>query len=322
LVNSAAVRSEAAPVSSNALPVSTREATVQDVPLMRRLAASSFDLEPTSRAALVDLLFHRPPADPSLRLVAIVDDSPVGFAFGSVHDETGYLDGLAVDEAVRRRGVGTALLDAIEDRLSRAGAEHLAMGRNSWFYAWPGVDLGYTAALCFAERRGYRRVSVVQNMDVSLDRWVPGRADEVLDRHGRKAMLRRGNPADWPALETFVREQFTEVWCHEARLALHRETPTIFIASRDDRVTGLACHGVYRPDWFGPLAVDPASRGEGLGEALLLLCLDDLAAAGVAVAQIGWIGPMSFYAKTVDARCGRVFAVLEKSPVPVPTSTS
>jgi mycothiol synthase len=318
LVNSAAAGSEAAPVSSNALGLSTREATVQDLLVMRRLAAASFDLEPTGRAALVVLLFHRPPGDPSLRLVAIVDDSPVGFAFGSVHDKTGYLDGLAVEDSVRRRGVGTALLNAIEARLTRAGAEHFAMGRNSWFYAWPGVDLGYTAALCFAERHGYRRVSVVQNMDVSLDRWVPGRADEVLDRHGRKAILRRGEPTDWPALETFVREQFTEVWSHEARLALHRETPTIFIAIRDERVTGFACYGVYRPDWFGPLAVDPQSRGEGLGEALLLLCLDDLAAAGVAVAQIGWIGPMSFYAKTVDARCGRVFAVLEKSPTPAP----
>jgi mycothiol synthase len=303
-------------VGSNSHRVMTREATAQDLPPMRRLAAASLDREPAGRAALVDLLFHRPPADRSLRLIATVDDSPVGFAFGSVHETTGYLDGLAVDEAVRRRGVARALLGAIEDRLSRAGARHFAIGRNSWFYAWPGIDLGYTAALCLAERHGYRRVSVVQNMDVSLDRWVPGRAEEVLDRHGRKARLRRAEPADWPALETFVRGQFTEVWSHEARLALYGDTPTIFIASHDERVTGFACYGVYRPDWFGPLGVDPESRGEGLGEALLLLCLDDLAAAGVAVAQIGWIGPMSFYAKTVDARCGRVFAVLEKSPTP------
>jgi mycothiol synthase len=307
-------------VSRNSLHVTTREATVQDLPLMRRLAAASLDREPTGRAALVDLLFHRPPADPALRLVATVDDSPVGFAFGSVHETTGYVDGLATDVAVRRRGVATALVDAIEARLTHAGAGLFAIGRNSWFYAWPGVDLGYTAALCFAERHGYRRVSVVQNMDVSLDRWVPGRADEVLDRHGRRAVVRRAEPADWPALEDFVRGQFTEVWSHEARLALHRDIPTVFLASHDGRVTGFACYGVYRPDWFGPLAVDSKTRGEGLGEALLLLCLDDLAAAGVAVAQIGWIGPMSFYAKTVDARCGRVFAVLEKSPAPAGAS--
>ena len=67
-------------------------------------------------------------------------------------------------------------------------------------------------------------------------------------------------------------------------------------------------------DWFGPLGVHPSSRGEGLGEALLLLCLDNLAAAGFDNAQISWIGPMHFYARAVDARCGRVFAVLEKSP--------
>ena len=118
--------------------------------------------------------------------------------------------------------------------------------------------------------------------------------------------------ADWPELETFVQAQFDEVWRHEARLALHRDRPTAFIAIRNGRIAGFACYGVYRPDWFGPLGVDQESRGEGLGEALLLRCLDDLAEAGVPVAQISWVGPVRFYARTVDARIGRVFAVLEK----------
>jgi predicted N-acetyltransferase YhbS len=308
-------------VSRNALQVSTREASIGDVPVLRRLAARSFDLEPVGRAALVDLLFHRPPGDPSLRLVAEVDGSPVAFAFGSRHAQTGFLDALAVDPAVRQRGVASTLLSTMEDRLTRAGSERLAIGGNISHYAWPGVDLGYTAALCFAERHGYRRVSALQNMDVRLDRWVPDRAVEVLDRHESASSVRRATPGDWPRLEDFIQTGFTEVWTGEARLALHRDIPTIFIASRDERITGFACHGVYRYDWFGPLGVDPDSRGQGLGEALLLLCLDDLAAAGVALAQIAWIGPMAFYSKTVDARCGRVFAVLEKNPAQGPASS-
>jgi mycothiol synthase len=307
-------------VSRNAPKVSTREATSGDVPVLRRLAASSFDLEPAGRAALVDLLFDRPPGDRSLRLVAEVDGSLVAFAFGSVHEQTGYVDAIAVEEAVRRRGVGSTLLATLEDRLALAGAGHLAIGGNTSFYAWPGIDVGYTAALCFAERHGYRRVRDIQNMDVRLDSWVPGRVADVLNEHGRAATVRRATAADLPALETFIHAGFTEVWRGEARLALQRDIPTIFIASRAEHITGFACHGVYRADWFGPLGVDPDSRGDGLGGALLLLCLDDLAAAGVAVAQIGWIGPMAFYAKTVDARCGRVFAVLVKSPIPGPAS--
>lgn len=309
-------------MSSDALHASTREATIDDLPFMRRLAATSFDREPTDRGALVDVLFHRPPGDPSLRLIAVVDDSPVAFAFGSVHERTGYVDALAVAETVRHRGVATALLNTIEGRLTRAGAEHLAIGGNTWFYAWPGLDLGYTAALCLAERHGYRRVSLVQNMDVTLEGWVSGRADEVLDRYGRKATVRRARPADWPELEAFVRAQFTEAWCNETGLALHRDPPAVFVATRDGRITGFACHGVYRPDWFGPIAVDQDSRSAGLGEALLSLCLDDLAAAGFTVAQIGWIGPMHFYARTVDARCGRVFAVLDKHLTHLPAHTS
>jgi GNAT superfamily N-acetyltransferase len=156
----------------------------------------------------------------------------------------------------------------------------------------------------------------IQNMDVALARWAPGRADDVLHRHGGKATARRATAADWPELAEFVSVNFTEVWRHEVDLAVHRDPPTAFIASSDGRITGFACHGVYRPDWFGPLGVDPVSRGAGIGEALLLLCLDDLTAAGIAVAQIAWIGPAAFYARTVDARCGRVFAVLEK-PAPL-----
>jgi mycothiol synthase len=250
----------------------------------------------------------------------VLDDSVVAFAFGSVHEHTGYLDGLAVHSAVRRRGVASALLSTAEEHLTRAGATNLAIGGNISFYAWPGIDLGYTAALCFAERRGYARVKAIQNMDVQLDGWVPGRAEDVLESHGRAASVRRATPADWPALESFIRAKFTDVWSNEAQLALHRDNPTVFVATRDGRITGFACHGVYRPGWFGPLGVDPDRRGDGLGEALLLLCLDDLAAAGVTVAQISWIGPMAFYAKTVEARCGRVFAVLEKSGSQHPAS--
>jgi len=300
--------------------VSTREATIEDLPALRRLAATAFDREPTGRAALVDLLFHRPPHDSSLRVVAAIDDTPVAFALGSVHERTGYVDALAVDETVRQQGVGSTLLRDLEHRLTNAAAEHFAIGGNTWFYAWPGIDLAYTAALCFAERQGYRRVNVVQNMDVDLDRWVPGRADDVLDQHGRVATVRRAGAADWSELEGFVRSRFTEVWRHEAELALHRDAPTVFVACRDDRITGFACHGVYRPGWFGPLGVDPDCRGAGIGAALLLRCLDDLAATAVAIAQIAWIGPLAFYARTVDARCGRVFAVLEKHQVPAPLS--
>jgi mycothiol synthase len=289
-----------------------RAALPEDRPALRALASQAFDLEPIQRAELADLLYARPPAEPRLRLVAEADGAIVGFAFGSVHGEVGYVDAIAVVAAMRRRSVGTTLLATLESELLRGRPTTLQMGGNTWFYAWPGVDLRYTAALHLAARAGYTERQVVQNMDVPLAAWVPGTAERALRRLHSAAELRRADAADWPDLEAFVRHRFSEVWRHEADLALHRDRPTVFVARRGGRIVGFACHGVYRVDWFGPIGTDPDERGTGIGEALLRLCLDDLARAGIVTAQIGWIGPIGFYACTVGATLGRRFAILAK----------
>jgi mycothiol synthase len=289
-----------------------RVALPGDRPRLRWLASEAFDLEPIQRAELVDLLYARPPDEPRLRLVVEADHAIVGFAFGSVHGQVGYVDAIAVVPSMRRRSVGTTLLAALESELLRAGSSTLQMGGNTWFYAWPGVDLRYAAALRLAARAGYTEREVVQNMDVPLTAWVPGTAEGALRRHHNAADLRRAVPADWPDLEAFVRHRFSEMWVNEADLAVHRDRPTAFVGRRDGRIVGFACHGVYRVDWFGPIGTDPDERGRGTGEALLRLCLDDLAAAGIGTAQIGWIGPMGFYSRTVGATLGRRFAILAK----------
>ena len=283
-----------------------------DLPALRELAAVAWDREPIQRAALVDLLYKRPRSDPSLRLVATLAGTVVGLAFGLVQEAKGYVDAIAVDAAVRRRRVATTLLAALEENMVLAGATSLGIGDHTWYYAWPGVDVAYTAALGLAERRGYRRRDVVQSMDVGLHDWVPGSAQRALDRHDIGATVRRAELADWPGLEQMIATEFDETWRHETEVALHRERPTAFVATADDRFVGFACHGVYRTDWFGPTATIPDYRGGGIGEALLRLCLDDMAAAGIATATINWIGPMSFYSRSVGARCSRQFLTLDK----------
>jgi predicted N-acetyltransferase YhbS len=295
----------------SAAQLSIRPAVAPDLLWLRRLAADAFDLEPIQRTRLVDLLADRPPDDPRLRIVAELDGMPVGFAFGAHHGTVGHIDAIAVADGHRRRGVGSALLAALETELQRGGIDTLQVGGNTWFYAWPGVDLGYTAALCLAERRGYTLQEQVQNMDVPLAAWVPGAGKPT-----SAVEVRRATPADWPHLERFITAQFSEVWRHEAELVVHRNPVTAFVALGNDDIVGFACHGVYRVDWFGPLAVDESQRGAGTGELLLRTCLDDLAAAGIATAQIGWIGPTHFYARTVGARLGRRFAVLSKPARP------
>lgn len=300
------------PEAADAADARTRPASADDLAAMRRLAAHAFDREPIQRAALVDLLYHRPPEDPALRRVAVLGGVVVGFVFGSLHGHTGYVDAIAVDASARRRGMATRLLEDLEGRLVSAGATELKIGENTWFYAWPGLDVAYTAAFGLFERAGYRQVSAAHNMDVALAGWIPGTAEPILQRQQGKVVVRRAQASDWLQVEAFIREKFTEVWRHEAGLAVHRDPSTMFIARRDGCIVAFGCHAIYRRDWFGPIATDPDERGSGIGEALLRLCLDDIAAAGIAAAEVCWIGPMNFYARTVDARCGREFAILAK----------
>lgn len=289
-------------------PARVRPAAADDLDAIRALFVEALDREPIQRAALADLLFHRPPGESSLRLVADANGVIVGCAFGSVHDGVGFVDAIAVADPMRRHRIATTLLTSLERRLHTTGARSLKVGGNTSYYAWPGVDLAYTAALCLFERAGYRRMATVSNMTVRLDTWNAAAVAEI----DTDVAVRRASAADSAALDSFVRTRFTEVWAHEARLAVHRAKPTVFVAVQHGDVVGFACHGVYRAGWFGPLGVEGSQRGNGVGEALLRHCLDDLATAGLAEAQITWIGPARFYSNTVGARCERTFALLEK----------
>jgi GNAT superfamily N-acetyltransferase len=75
----------------------------------------------------------------------------------------------------------------------------------------------------------------------------------------------------------------------------------------DDAPVGFACHSVNRAGWFGPTGTDPAWQRRGIGSALLGAACEDLMSAGHVSAEIAWIGPLAFYARTAGAKVSRVF---------------
>jgi mycothiol synthase len=79
------------------------------------------------------------------------------------------------------------------------------------------------------------------------------------------------------------------------------------LAVRGDSYLGFACHGGNRSTWFGPMGTLESERQHGIGTVLLRRCLADIKAAGPVSAQIGWTGPIHFYARAVGARIDRVF---------------
>jgi GNAT superfamily N-acetyltransferase len=68
----------------------------------------------------------------------------------------GHVDLIAVDPQERRRGVARALVARIEGALAGLGAGDVVIAGNAPYYAWPGIDVRYTPAICAAMARRSR----------------------------------------------------------------------------------------------------------------------------------------------------------------------
>ena len=99
----------------------------------------------------------------------------------------------------------------------------------------------------------------------------------------------------------FVEEEFGEGWKNEAAYAFTGHPITCYIAVKEQKVIGFACYDVTAKNFFGPIGVLTSERGARIGEALMKKCLLSMRADGYGYAVIEWVGPTSFYEKTVGA---------------------
>ncbi|GAA3206531.1 GNAT family N-acetyltransferase [Nonomuraea helvata] len=270
-----------------------------DLTVAAEVATAALTLDAAEAAGLVGYL-ARPPAE--RRWTALATDGGVVMAsLSAVDPAAGHIDLLAVHPSVQGQGRGRALVRAAEEWLRDQGARQGRFAGNPPCYAWPGVDVRYTAAACLAESLGYERYDVAWNMtaDLSADADLSVE-DEVrrLEESGVR-VLEAGE--DRERVAAFVGKHWNERWAWEATHAAG-----LHYAERDGHVLGFAAWGA-RPGWFGPMGTSPDARGLGVGRVLLRRCLADQRAAGQASAQIGWVGPLRFYSHAVGARAERVF---------------
>jgi GNAT superfamily N-acetyltransferase len=227
---------------------------------------------------------------------------------------------LAVAAPARRRGIGGALLAELEQRLFAAGAAAVMLGGATPTFAWPGVDVRYTAAACLAEARGYAPAMHGVNMTVELEtaeangRLATGADERRLAAEG--ITVRRLVESDREPIAPWLAD-WGGTWGRETLSTLGRANAGTYIAvlrdgAADAQYVGFASHGVNRAGWFGPMGTGGPLRKLGIGRVLLRRCLADLRAEGHPTAQICWVGPVAFYARTVDAYVERVFWLYRK----------
>ncbi len=237
---------------------------------------------------------------PSLPLGA---DDESGTLVGVAVVSGRWLRVLAVDPRARRRGAGSALLAACE----RAGASRA--GDQPGNYLTPGIDAEDLETLGFFTRRGWREVARNENLVVTLrgnERVTAARAVALVGRAADAGYsVRRVTPEEAAALAA----SFSAAWSFEAAHAR-----VVHGAWKEGRLVAFACLDANNRGLggFGPAGTLPEHRRAGLGEALLVACLVDAAAAGHDEATIAWIGPRRFYERACAARPGGTFVVLAK----------
>ena len=241
----------------------------------------------------------------------------VGVVLGSVSHRDpsiGHVDLIAVDPAERRRGIGRALMSRVEGALAGLGAGDVVIAGNPPYYAWPGIDVRYTPAICAVSTFGFEQDQPAWNMTVDLTGEQPRPTEAAEKRLADEGIVvRRAVLDDVPALVDFAQTNFNTLWEGEISHSVGRDRTGCHIAvDADGTILGFAAYGSSRPSWFGPMGTTPAAQGKGIGSVLLRRCLAEQKAAGYDRVQIGWVGPLAFYSGAVAARVERVFLLYRK----------
>ena len=239
---------------------------------------------------------------------------------------------IAVVPRARRRGAGKALLAACEEAARAGGEKRMRVLDQPGNYLAPGVDERNTDTISWLERRGFARagearenvlVDVRGNARVSAER----AAELAAKAAARGYEVRRARP-DERALLDAAAADFGGAWPFELARALGDDPRAssdaappasgprpsgVHVAIKDGAYCAFAAHdGNNRGlGWFGPTGTWPAHRGHGLGEALLLACLVDVAAEH-GRCEVAWIGPRPFYDKAAGIIADRRFVPLAK----------
>jgi predicted N-acetyltransferase YhbS len=309
------------------------ELSDDQLPAVVQLCREALDLPDDAAEAVAIVARLRddtpPPGSASRRrtvgFVALSDGALAAVALGSLayRDPTvGHLDLLAVHPERRRRGIGRGLLLRVESALAGLGATQVRLAGNAPHYVWPGIDVRYTPAICTALALGYEPEGTAWNMtaDLSAESSPALRATDAAERRlaDQGVTVRRAGPDDVPALTEFARSTFGGSWDAELLHSIGREGAGCHLAVRTPEdggpveLLGFAAYGSSRPSWFGPMGTAPSAQGLGIGSVLLRRCLRDQRAAGHERAQIGWVGPIPFYARGAGAWIERVFFLYRK----------
>lgn len=116
-----------------------------------------------------------------------------------------------------------------------------------------------------------------------------------------RILIRPARACEKHLVVEWVANMFGDGWASECEVAFSHQPVSCFIATAAGEILGFACYDSTCKNFFGPTGVAKKKRRHGIGKALLLSCLQAMAANGYAYAIVGGTGPADYYAKTIGA---------------------
>jgi len=268
---------------------------------------------------LKEKTFGDPDYRSDLTLLAFKEgnETPVGFMQAVVRDRVtekiGYIKLLCVDSNERRKGVASHLYKEVENKFKQAGIKKIRVYESYPNYFMPGIDPSYTEAVCFFERKGFKKFGDTSNLSADLLNQDFSTEKEEEKLRKENIICRRAEEKDRNIILDFINNKFP-AWNGEVSGALENNPITIFISEVNGKMKAFSAHEGNNKGtgWFGPMGTDDSLRGKGIGGILFKKCLNDLKEMGFVKAIIPWVGPIPFYMHYANSKVERVFWRYEK----------
>ncbi len=261
--------------------------------------------------------FDDPDYDPEMTLLAEEDDEIIGFMMGVARTiktgKCGYIKLMAVKPEKRRQGVASQLYNIIHAKFVKIGCERERIYESHPNYLMPGIDPRYTEAICFVERKEFKKFNDTSNLlcDLTNQTFSTMKEEEILSK--QDIIVKRAEKSDEKQTLNFIKEDF-DIWIPEVTQAFKNNPISIHICNYKDKVVGFSAYDTnnLNTGWFGPMGTSPTMRGKNIGGILLKRCLADQKKQGHQFAIIPWVGPIPFYMHYCGSKVQRVFWRYEK----------
>lgn len=235
--------------------------------------------------------------DRNLCLLAVDNNRTVGFLLGikrkfpylerGLEPEQGWISLMFVAEEYQNRGIGTALVKKIENKLWNLGVRVITLAAYSPNYFFPGIDMtGYPKAAAFFEHLGYEGMEESYSMRKDLHdfyitpEWLAKK--EEAEKEG--FCFRNFQRKDTLELLEFAKINFGGGWKRNLLMSMRagEAEDTVTLALLRDEIVGFAMRKIDgNPMRFGPIGVCEKVRNSGIGGILFEVKQQEMCSKGI-----------------------------------------